>query len=262
MSNILVTTMGLSWQKLPQILGLTNPNVVDLYRLHPSNEKMKQIRDEFGLLPVNEIWVVTTEGRVAPQLNAVQKWHALLEPPSTLMAKVKEWPGLIDTSYWPVLKIFQVSGADGMISENECLIMKEAILRIVLHAVEYVGDGQLLLSFAGGSHTMSADMQLAASVFGCDAMMQVVETAFSPSHPVKTITDYKPELFTAPLPADFSDIMTVLVTGKKNRKHPARHVIRRSESDSGFRLSNYGIGKRSIGHTPHRSQGVAVVAGH
>lgn len=216
MSNILVTTIGATWQNLPLMLGVTNPNVVDLYRLHPSNEKMKQIRDEFGLQPVNEIWVVTIESRGDAPLNAIQKWHALLEPPSTLMAKVKEWPGLIDTCYWPILKIFRVSGTDGMASENECRIMKEAILRIVLHAAEYAGDGQLLLSFAGGSMTMIADMQLAAMVFGCDAMMQVVETAFSSSPLVNPISDCKPEVFTAPLPADFGDVMTVLVTGKKS----------------------------------------------
>ncbi len=62
-----------------------------------------------------------------------------------------------------------------LVSETECRIMKEAILRIVLHAAEYATEGQLLLSFAGGSKTMSADMQFAATLFGCDALIQVVD---------------------------------------------------------------------------------------
>ena len=74
MSNILVTTMGLSWQNLPQVLGLTNPNVVDLYRFHPSNDRIVRIREEFGLQPVDEIWVVTTKGKVDPQLVGTSRF--------------------------------------------------------------------------------------------------------------------------------------------------------------------------------------------
>ncbi len=213
MSNVLVTTIGLSWQYLPQILGLTNPNVVDLYRLHPSNDKMKQIRDGFGLQPVNEIWVITTEGNVNPQLDALHQWHARLEPSSSLHAVVKEWPGLIDTSFWPVLKIFQVSRTEDMVSEDECRIMKEAILRIVLHAAEYAAEGQLLLTFAGGSSTMSANMQLAATLFGCHALMHVVETGSPLSTSLNPTSKFSPQQFTVSLPADFTEVFSILVSG-------------------------------------------------
>ncbi len=217
MSNILVTTMGLAWQNLPQILGLTNPNVVDLYRFHPSNDRITRIREEFGLQSVDEIWIVTTQGKVDPQLVVLQKWHALLEPCNLLLAETKEWAGLIDASFWPVLKIFQVSGTDEMISETECRIMKEAILRIVLHAAEYATGGQLLLSFAGGSKTMSADMQLAATLFGCDAMIHVVDPDMSSMKRMDATNDFGPEQFTSFLPADFRDVITPLVTGKYSK---------------------------------------------
>ncbi len=206
--------MGLSWQNLPQILGVTNPNVVDLYRFHPSNDKMKGIRNEFDLKPVDEIWIITTDGKVDPQLDVLQRWHALLEPSSTLLAKIKEWPGLIDTSFWPVLKIFRISATADMTSENECRIMKEAILRIVLHAAEYASGGQLLLTFAGGSETMSADMQLAATLFGCQAMIHVVDTGVSTTNPAAY---FGPEQFTVSLPVDFKEVMTIVVTGKISR---------------------------------------------
>jgi adenosine deaminase len=34
--NILVTTMGVSWQIIPELLGFTNPHFVDLFANHPS----------------------------------------------------------------------------------------------------------------------------------------------------------------------------------------------------------------------------------
>ena len=214
MSNILVTTMGLSWQNLPQILGLTNPNVVDLYRFHPSNDRISRVREEFDLQPVDEIWVVTTKGKVDPQLVVLQEWHARLEPSDLLFAEIKEWAGLIGASFWPVLKIFQVSGTDDLASETECRIMKEAMLRIVLHAAEYATGGQLLLSFAGGSKTMSADMQFAATLFGCDAMIQMVDDGMFSMKPMDATSDFGPEQFTASLPADFREVITPLVSGK------------------------------------------------
>ena len=214
MSNILVTTMGLIWQNLPRILGLTNPNVVDLYRFHPSNDRIVRAREEFGLQPVDEIWVVTTRGKVDPYLSTLQEWHALLEPSNSLLAGINEWAGLIDASFWPALKIFQVSGTDDLMSETECRIMKEAIFRIALHAAENAAGGQLLLSFAGGSATMSANMQLAATTFGCNALIQVVDNDMFSIKPPDAAVDFGPEQFTASLPADFKEDMTLLVTGK------------------------------------------------
>ncbi|MFH0997715.1 MAG: hypothetical protein V1844_19800 [Pseudomonadota bacterium] len=214
MSNILVTTMGLSWQRLPQILGLTNPNVVDLYRFHPSNNQIERVREEFGILPVDEVWVVATTGKVDLQLAVLQQWHALIEPSNSLFAELMEWQGLIDASFWPVLKIFQVSETEDLTSETECRIMKEAMLRIVLHAAEYATGGQLLLSLAGGSGTMNSAMQVAASLFGCDAMIRLVEDGTSTMKPTDATRDLSPEQFTAPLPADFRDVITPLVSGK------------------------------------------------
>ncbi len=217
MSNILVTTLGLSWRNLPQVLGLTNPNVVDLYRFHPSNNRIVRIREKFGIQPVDEIWVVTTNGEIAPCLAALQQWHALLEPSSLLLAEIKEWAGLIDASFWPALKFFQVSGTDAMTSETECRIMKEALLRIVLNAAEYASGGQMLLSFAGGSKSMSADMQFAATVFGCDALIHVVDDGMRSIKQADAGGDSDPEQYTYSLPTDFGDVIELQVSGKFSR---------------------------------------------
>jgi adenosine deaminase len=237
MSNILVTTMGLSWQNLPQVLGLTNPNVVDLYRFHQSNDRIARIREEFGLQPVDELWVVTTRDKVEHQLVALQQWHNLLEPSDSLFAEIKEWAGLIDASFWPMLKIFQVSGTDDMATENECRVMKEALLRIVLHAAEYATGGQLLLSFAGGSNAMSAGMQFAAALFGCDAMIHAVDNVMLPLNPTDPAC-LTPGQFTASLPADFSATVTLLVSGK----FPRNALVGMSLVDRGpIQASDYPI---------------------
>ena len=165
MSNILVTTLGFSWQNLPLILGLSNPNVVDLYRFHPSYERIVKQRADFNIQPVDEIWVIASPGNTAGQVSLLQEWHALLAPSDELLAAIKEWAGLIDTSFWPILKIFQISGIGDPASEASAPVTKEAILQMVLHAAEYASGGQLLLAFAGGTRSLSADLQWAAGCF-------------------------------------------------------------------------------------------------
>jgi adenosine deaminase len=214
MSNILVTAMGSSWQILPRILGFTNPNVVDLYRFHPSADRIAKDRDKFGIQPVDEIWVIATNGNVDAQLVALRKWHALLKPSDFLLAETKEWTGLIDRFFLSGLKIFQVSETDRLASETECRIMKEAILRIVLHAAEYASGGQLLMSLSGGFATMRTDMQFAASIFGCHAMIQIINDCLCPDTLTGVSNDICPEQFTVPLPADIKNGVTPLVTGK------------------------------------------------
>lgn len=88
--------------------------------------------------------------------------------------------------------------------------MKEAILRIMLHASDCSRDGRLILSLAGGRKTMSSDMQFAASVFGCHALLHVIDNSeFS-----KLLKDYAPSDFTAPIPENCSNAVTPLVTGR------------------------------------------------
>ena len=34
MTNILLTTFGISWQIIPEIIGFTNPETINLYKNH------------------------------------------------------------------------------------------------------------------------------------------------------------------------------------------------------------------------------------
>jgi len=54
--------------------------------------------------------------------------------------------------------------------------MGDLIYKTVLTAKKECKQGKLILSLSGGRKTMSADMQEAGNIFGCDAMLHVVNT--------------------------------------------------------------------------------------
>ncbi|MBF0240245.1 MAG: hypothetical protein HQM12_21280 [SAR324 cluster bacterium] len=194
-SSILVTTLGASWAIVPELLGFTNPEVLDLYQQHPQASEIRQQHQEFIRHPVAEIWVVTTRG-----LRTQQSVEQLLK-----------WASLVPES--PLLRIWQAEGTDNLFGMEECRKMKELILRAVFHARQKTGGtGQLLISLAGGRKTMSADIQYAASLFGCDALLHVMD------QDGKRLTDLNhPEVFTTPLSSELAQLIYPAVIGKMPR---------------------------------------------
>ncbi|MEA1967022.1 MAG: CRISPR-associated ring nuclease [Thermodesulfobacteriota bacterium] len=139
MTNILVTTLGGSWQILPELLGFTNPQVVDLFKNHPEKESMDKARSEKQIVPADEVWVVTTTGKQTDDsLKNVQEWYEML-----------------DAEKRPVLRIWQVRGTNSLATKAECTLMSEGIDTIVFHASCKAEKGRLMLSLAGGRKTMS-----------------------------------------------------------------------------------------------------------
>jgi len=196
MPNILVTTLGGSWQIIPELLAFTNPDCMDLYRNHPRLADIERTRTHYAIAPVDEIRVVTTRGEIADRsVSCLKSWRSCIQGPC------------------PVLRIWQVADAEDLASEAECRRMHETILRIVLDASEHIGGGRLLLSLAGGRKTMSSDIQYAATLFGCHALLHVVDNG---KHSGK-LRDCSPEQFAGPLPADLYDAVTPLVVGQYDR---------------------------------------------
>ncbi|NLV97875.1 MAG: hypothetical protein GX043_11165, partial [Desulfovibrionales bacterium] len=78
---------------------------------------------------------------------------------------------------------------------EQCLLMKEAIFRFVLHY--RVQTKNFYLSLAGGRKTMSADLQRAASFFGCEGLFHVVDTQLKSGIP-----KFSPEELSAPAKED------------------------------------------------------------
>lgn len=194
MPNILVATLG-TWALVPEIIGFTNPDIVDLYRYHPHADQIARSRIDHAINPCHEVWLITTDASfVQEQIDLVMQWYTLLNRPHPL-------------------RIWRVAGTQNLSSLSECRLMTEAIFRLTLLAREKTTGSQLLLSLAGGRKTMSADLQRAASAFGCHGLLHVIQNDNDKDLKNK-VGSLAPKQLTEPLPADYRDAFTPLILGR------------------------------------------------
>ena len=161
--NILLTTFGLTWQIVPEIVGLTNPLDVPLYTHYPAKHQLLHFREIAGNEPVDEVWLILTNDP-----KSIEAYE-----------KVVEWFRLLQNPHFKLQKL-TCQATQQLADATECRIMSDYILRVVLMAKEATKGGNLLLSLAGGRKTMSADLQRAAYVFGCKLLFHVADN-LSPS---------------------------------------------------------------------------------
>lgn len=196
MTNILLCTLGGSWAVIPEVYGFLAPNILPMYRHHPEAGRLERLRREYALQPPDEIWVCTTGGtKIGESLDKLQHWRRLL--PAA-----------------PELRIWRAAGTDELASQAECAAMRELIVRACLKAHEVARSGQVLLSLAGGRKTMSADMQWAGSLFGCQALLHVIGADKLPD---VLSRNAQPETFARPLPEDLGKYIMPLIAGQTTR---------------------------------------------
>jgi adenosine deaminase len=159
MPNILITTFGVTWQIVPELLGFTNPGLVDLYANHPQLEMIRRSREDASIGPVDEIWIISTKGDRTDQA----------------VGKAFQWRDLLGSPDMPFFRVWQVAHTEDLSSAAGCRRMAECIFRLVLHASERIDGGQLIISLTGGRKTMSSDIQNAAMAFGCHALIHVIQ---------------------------------------------------------------------------------------
>ena len=153
MQNILVITMGISWQVVPEIVGFTNLDL-GFFDNHSKLDEIKAQREKFNISNIDTIYVITTGGKQTKKsIIALKEWHK----------KYK----MID------IEFFILDEVNELASIEETSKMGDFIYRVILKASEE--SDKLYLSLAGGRKTMSADMQQAGYFFGCDGMMHVVD---------------------------------------------------------------------------------------
>jgi len=181
-NTILLTTMGTTWQIIPELIGFTNPETIDLYQNHSDSIEITQLRKKFAISPVKAVWVVTTAA-MKDAIQDLKNWHRQVLPELDL-------------------RIFPCQGVDDLGTADECERMADLIFRTALHAS--VTSTKLLISLAGGRKTMSAEMQRAAFFFGCHALMHVIDKK-------NAFTALKKVLFTSPLPREKADCIMPLV---------------------------------------------------
>lgn len=151
--DILVTTIGLSWQIVPELYGIFNPEVFGMFK---GNAIVRKLHEKGCLESIDEIWVVTSEkARTEHVLERIQKWGA----------------------FFPVhLRFFVCPDALDFSSESQILSMRSVILQTVFNASRKRNkNDKLFISLSGGTKNMSADIQQAGYLFGCHAMLHIMD---------------------------------------------------------------------------------------
>ncbi len=186
--SILLCTLGASWAVIPEVFALLDPQRLPLYRHHPRQSELEQLRHTYQLQPPDELWVCTTQGQKSEaSLHTLRQW----------------WQQLDATVGAPLLRIWQAAGTDQLDNQQEVEQFRELVYRLTLLASEQCQTGQLTLSLAGGRKTMSADLQKAASLFGCHALLHVVDSGTMPD--CLRGQSIPPFLNPLPLEADLTD---------------------------------------------------------
>jgi len=155
--NILVTTLGASWPVIPELLGFLDPENFSLFQYHSGLNIFRQKLDKYITGPLDEIWVVTThDEKVLKGIEVARYWIEVA-------ARKKPIP----------LHCFFYNGISDLSNEDECRCISDLILRVTLKAKELSRGKTLILSLTGGRKTMSADMQRAADIWGCDLLLHI-----------------------------------------------------------------------------------------
>lgn len=198
--NILLCTLGTSWAVIPEAYAFLAPERLPLFENHPERPKLLDLKNSYNLQAPDEIWVCTTQG-TQDSLQCLMDWISQCANP-------------------PVLRVWQTEQTDQLASQEECARIKELIARACLKAHQYAAENrgagrrdQVVLSLAGGRKTMSADLQWAGSLFGCEALLHVISADKLPVELYKA----KPELMTQALPDDLARLITPLVAGQTAR---------------------------------------------
>jgi len=163
MSSIFLTSLGTSWAVIPEILHWLDSRPCDFYQNHPDYSTLRDQAESYGLCPVDEVWVVTTSGT---NLKQLREW-------------LPRWQQQI------VLQEF-IFPAEDLSGSVELRRFRELVFRVCAKARERCHSGKLWISLAGGRKTMSADMQAAATFFGCDGLLHVLDRSTYKQEPLSS----------------------------------------------------------------------------
>ncbi|MGQ9485953.1 MAG: CRISPR-associated ring nuclease [Desulfosoma sp.] len=196
MARVLITTLGRNWEIVPEILGWTNPDLVDFYRHHPHRQALDDLRAAYGIEPVERVWIITTDG---PDID-------------TALHQLRVWRDAVRADAIR-FRVVRVSGIEDLSSLAECRRMREAIHQVVFRGfMEAKPEGMLVLSLTGGRKTMSSDMQ-AAAFFGCRALIHIVGR----DDKLVKFKQLDVQDFCRPLASYLADAVTPVVVGRHAR---------------------------------------------
>jgi len=166
MANIIISTLGATWEIIAETVGFVNYSGRDFYQNHPDLKSIQKSRENnFGLDESDELWLIATDKQHSDRFNSTDED----------LEKIKQWNrlsgGIIKN-----IRIWILSGVDDIVDVVDAEAFHDLTLRVVAYAKHKLKEegGKMFLSLACGRKTMSADIQDAAYCFGCDAMIHII----------------------------------------------------------------------------------------
>lgn len=254
--NILICTLGISWQIAAESLGFVNRKTFDLYRNHPGEVDINEKRRIYFKDEADEVWLLSTDSeKQKEQFNLLKKWIEL-------------------TGIDIAATFIPLPGIDDITNEESVRKFAELCYKTVFEARKKVADREkLYVSIAGGRKTMSSDLLDAVHIFGADVVFHVIddgkekgkpptpeELASSPNEyikhfiPVVTGT-YQPQEFIADIQPGLNN-QSLYELIKRIQEKAANHYNNSIDTaDDNFRIL-FGYKKSVIEHLKNYKIGI------
>ena len=226
--NILVSSFGITWEILAEVLGFVNYQNHDIYQFNKNISEINQKRKEYFQEPADEFWVVGTDSDDSrKKFEEFQKWHT-------------------EHGYEIESILYCVPNVDDINSAKAANEFTKYCYEIMYEARKKVGNGgKLYVSIAGGRKTMSSDLTDAAYIFGTDALIHIIDDGTVEreikflENPEKYIEPYIPIVTNTYVMQDFFDEINrenVFGSVRELQERAVNQLVNYDTSDSNFKI--------------------------
>lgn len=181
--NILVSTLGLSWEIIPETLSAflfdeSDPSkdfCANLKRVSGKKDTpwftQGHYRECIGTGSIDELWLISTDQK-RDEKNP--KSMSLMES----LKEIEQWKVGYEPARKVVIRAWVLDGVSDIYDEGDVEKFRDMTMRVMAFAHRYgcnpEESNRVIVSLACGRKTMSADIQDAAYCFGCDASVHII----------------------------------------------------------------------------------------
>ena len=168
MKNILISTLGASWQIIPETIGaFFYDDACDFYGACLSEQVVefrKGFRTVLGDGKIDELWLLSTDQEQKGKLLSIKD----------NVRRITDWLVAYPSAPKLTVRVWVLNGIKDILEKTDVELFHNMALHAVYDAKLMAKGGRVLVSLACGRKTMSADIQDAAYCFGCDMMMHIL----------------------------------------------------------------------------------------